>query len=72
MERADACSRQNRRPDGVTFSFHVIANTIDPSVFNCALNLLAKADDRAALCDEPEPLGPEVTRVRLAVAFAGA
>jgi hypothetical protein len=63
VERADARSRDTTRPDGVTFSFQVIAKTVEPSVSNRALNLFAKDDDRAALAYEPKPRRPKVARI---------
>jgi len=59
----DAASRQTTRPDGVTFSFQVIANKVEPAVGNRCFNLFTKDDWRAALADEPEPVRPEVTGV---------
>lgn len=38
---------------------------------NRGLNLLANDEDRAALADEPEHLGPEVALVVVAFALAG-
>jgi hypothetical protein len=63
VRRADARSRQYRRPDGVARSFQVIRHKIEPSVSNRRLNLFAKEDRRPALADEPEPDGPEMARV---------
>jgi hypothetical protein len=40
----DARSRQTDRPDGVAFSFQVIANKIEPAVSNRCRNLLTKDD----------------------------
>lgn len=45
-------------PDGVVESFQVSLNKIKPSVPNRCFNLLTKDDCRAALLDEPEPVGP--------------
>ena len=55
---ADARSRQTDRPDGVSFSFHVILNKVEPSVPKRCFNLLTKDSDRSALADEIEPDGP--------------
>jgi len=60
---ADARSRQTDRPDGVAFSFQVIANQIEPSVINRCFNLLTKDDVRAALADEAKPRRPKVARI---------
>jgi hypothetical protein len=70
MRRTDARSRDTGSPKAVTFSFHVILNKIEPSVFNRAFNLFAKNNVRLALLDKFEPDGPQVTLV--VDAFAGA
>jgi len=57
----DAASRQTNRPAGVTFSFQVSLNKIEPSVLNRCFNLLTKDDSRAALADKIEPDRPEVS-----------
>lgn len=72
MRRPDACSRQTRRPAGVTLAFQVIENSVKPPVGNRALNLLSKDRDRAALANEPRPMRPEMPIVGPAVAFPGA
>ena len=66
---ADARSAQIRRPAGVAFSFQVSAYSIEPAEGIASRNLLAKDDWRAALADEPEPLGPEVSLVSEASAL---
>jgi len=38
---------------------------------NCAFNLLAKADVRAALADEIEEHWPEVSRIGVTLSFSG-
>jgi hypothetical protein len=63
VERADTTSRQTTRPDGVTFFFHVIANTVEPSVSNRCFNLLTKDDWRPALGNELEPDRPKVAGI---------
>lgn len=63
MGSADARSRYTRRPDGVTFSFQVIANKVEPPVGNRTFNLLTKDDVRAALSDEAKPRRPKVARI---------
>src|SRR5436190_19077988 len=63
MRCPDARSRQTRCPERVAFAFHVSLNKVEPPVGNRCLNLLAKHDCRAALRDEAEPGGPEVSGV---------
>jgi hypothetical protein len=52
-----------RRPAGVTRSFEVIENSVEPPEAVRASNLFAKDDARAALADELEPRRPEVPLV---------
>jgi|TARA_R110000824_G_scaffold301238_1_gene489255 hypothetical protein len=59
----DATSRKTDRPDGVAFSFQVIANKIEPPVTNRAFNLFTKDDVRLALADELKPRRPKVARI---------
>jgi hypothetical protein len=61
VRRPDAASRQTNRPAGVTFSFQISLNKIEPSVLNRCFNLLTKDNSRAALADEIEPDRPEVS-----------
>lgn len=68
---ARARSAQIRHPDGVTRSFQVSTNSIDPGEAILARNLLAKHRCRAALGDEAEEDGPQVTLVGLAFPLAG-
>jgi hypothetical protein len=63
VRRPDARSRQYRRCAGVSFFFQVIEYQVEPSVLNRRLNLFSKDCWRAALADEPEPIGPEVPGV---------
>lgn len=46
------------RPEGVTRSFHVVLNKVEPVEAVAACNLLAKDDWRAALADEVEERRP--------------
>jgi hypothetical protein len=55
---ADARSRENRRPEGVAFSFQVSRNKVDPQPCSWAFNLLPKDDVRSTLADEPVEGGP--------------
>jgi hypothetical protein len=57
---ADARSAQIGNPDGVTRSFQVSVNSVEPREAILARNLFAKNDWRSALGDELEPIGPEV------------
>ena len=63
VRSADACSRETNRPDGVVFSFQVIANKVEPPVGNRAFNLLTKEDWRAALADEVIPRWPKMAGI---------
>jgi len=71
MRRADARSRENNRPAGVTFCFQVRENSIEPSVSNRCFNLLPKNALRFALSDEPESDRPQVTLVFAPFTFSG-
>ena len=71
VRRTVARSRGNNRPDGVTNSFQVSTNSVEPSVAVRRANLLANDRDRATLADEPEKLGPEVPVVFLTLPLAG-
>jgi len=68
---ADARSAEIDRPDGVTRCFLVSVYSVEPRKAIARRNLLSKDDWRAALADEPEPLGPEVPLVCGAAALAG-
>jgi hypothetical protein len=70
VRRPDARSRETDRPDGVTFSFQVILNKIEPPVANRCFNLFPHDDRRAALLEEPEPTGPQVPLVSKPSSFA--
>lgn len=59
----DARSAKIRRPDGVTRSFQVSRNNVEPREASRACNLLPKDDVRATLADEPVPCGPEMAVV---------
>ena len=60
---ADPRSAQIARPEGVTRSFQVSRNKVEPREAVRARNLLAKDDCRTALSNEIEPDGPEVALV---------
>lgn len=64
VRRTDARSAKIDRPDGVTRSFQVSVNKVEPLKAVAACNLLAKHDARTALRDETEPDGPEMPLVR--------
>jgi hypothetical protein len=70
MRRAVAASRGTDRPHGVTFTLQVKRHMIEPIVAQSGLNLLAKANDRAALADEPEERRPQMSLVRSPASFA--
>jgi hypothetical protein len=63
VRRTDARSAGIENPDGVTRSFQVRANNVEPLESVRARNLLAKDDVRRSLGDESEPNRPEVTLV---------
>ena len=71
VRSTDPRSRQNRRPEGVTDSFQVSRNKVEPRPARLALNLLSKDDWRAALPDEFEPDRPEVALVLEASLLSG-
>ena len=70
VRSTDARSAQICRPDGVTHSLQVMRNSVEPQSAISTRNLLSKHDCRAALADEPEPLGPEVARIVCARSLA--
>jgi hypothetical protein len=66
---ADAVCSQNGRPAGVAFSLQVCRYSVEPTFANRVCNLLAKYVLRAALADEVEEGGPEVSWVGVAETF---
>jgi len=79
VRSADARRAQIRRPDGVTASFQVSENNVEPPKAILARNLLSKEDWRATLLDECEPCWPKMSSVansfplaRIAERLAGA
>jgi len=71
VRSAEARSAGIRLPNGVTRSFQVSLNNVEPSEAVFACNLLAKADVRATLADETEELGPEMSSVIGTASFTG-
>jgi len=71
VRRTDARSAEIDRPDGVTRSFQVSVNKVEPLKAVAACNLLAKHDARVALRDETEPDGPEMPLVRESESASG-
>ena len=67
--RAEARSRGNDRPDGVTHTFQVSLNKVEPSEPVGGSNLFAKQNERAALADEVEGRRPQVPLVSKPIAF---
>ena len=63
MRSAEARSAQIERPEGVTRSFQVSLNSVEPSKSVLRRNLLAKDSDRLVGANEAEELGPQVTVV---------
>ena len=45
-------------PEGVTLTFEVRENQIEPSVIDCGFNLFAKDAQRSSVLDLVEPRGP--------------
>jgi hypothetical protein len=70
--RADARSRQIRRPDGISDFFQVKRYSIEPFKSVVWRNLLSKDRCRAALRDEAVELWPQVPLVHFALSLAGA
>jgi hypothetical protein len=66
VRSTDARRAQIGRCAGVTRTFQVSENSVEPSEAIRARNLLSKDDARAALRDELVPLGPEMTLVDIA------
>ena len=71
MRGADARSAQIDSPNGVARCFQVSVYSVEPAEAVLARNLLSKDNWRAALCDEPVELGPEVALVFDAFALTG-
>jgi hypothetical protein len=71
VRRTDARSAQIRRPDGVTRTFQVSLNKVEPLESVRVRNLLTKNDCRPALLNESEPGGPEVSVIVEAFLAAG-
>lgn len=60
MRCPEARSRDTGRCDGVTDSFQVSLNKVEPAVADRCFNLFTKHDRRVALLNEAEPGWPEV------------
>jgi len=71
VRRAEARSAGIDRPDGVVRSFQVSVYKVEPTEAVLACNLLAKDCVRAALRDETEEVGPEVSLVVETSTLAG-
>jgi len=63
VRRTEARSAEIERCEGVTLSFHVSVYSVEPSKAVWARNLLSNEARRAALANEAERIGPEVTSV---------
>ena len=70
MRGADARSAQICRSNGVARCFHVSAYSVEPAEAVLARNLFSKDNWRAALCDEPMELRPEMALVLDPLALA--
>ena len=68
--RANARSAEIRRPDGVTLSFQVSRNSVEPLESVRTRNLLPKDKLRATLANEPEPMGPNMSSVIFPLSLA--
>lgn len=71
VRRADPRSAEIDRSAGVTRSFQVKENSVEPPEPSRARNLFANDDWRTTLADEAVPLGPEVPGVVDAATAAG-
>ena len=69
MRGADARSAQIDSPNGVARCFQVSVYSVEPAEAVLARNLLSKNNWRAALCDEPMELRPEMALVFDALAL---
>ena len=70
VERTRARGFDRHEPHGVLQGFQVTSHKTEPC--RCARNLLSKDDWRAALSDEPVPVGPEMPLVSKPSALARA
>jgi hypothetical protein len=70
LGRADARSRENRRPEGVSMPFQVSRHKVEPSPASRAFNLFSKDKVRATLADEPVEGWPKVALVSKPLSFA--
>lgn len=71
MRRTEARSRDTGRCDGVTDSFQVSLNKVEPAVADRCFNLFTKDCLRFSLLDEIEPGGPEVSLITGALLLSG-
>jgi hypothetical protein len=58
MRSPDARSRDTDCPEGVTFTFQVILNKVEPAVVNRCINLFTKDDWRSLAPYKMEPMRP--------------
>jgi hypothetical protein len=72
VRRADARSRQIGGPAGISCSLQVSAYSGEPLAAILACNLFANDRCRAALGDEAEKSGPEVSLVGMALPLSRA
>jgi hypothetical protein len=68
VRRTDPRSAQIRRRAGVTRSFQVSENSVEPIEASRTRNLLSNDDWRHTLADEPKPLWPQMALVARAFA----
>jgi hypothetical protein len=71
VRSTDARSRDTGRCEGVTDSFHVSLNKVEPTVPNCCFNLFTKDDRRVSLVNEFEERRPQMAFVSCAGSGAG-
>jgi hypothetical protein len=70
VRSTEARSAGIERPDGVTRSFQVNLNNVEPRKSVLARNLFAKHRDRPALVNEREPYRPKVPFIIKSLSFS--
>jgi hypothetical protein len=70
VRRAKARSRETGRSEGVTASFQVSVNKVEPAVADRCFNLFSKDNRRMALFNEVKPGWPQVPLVSNPSSFA--
>jgi len=70
VRRIDGASRDIDRPAGVTFSFQISGNSVEPTIASRSRNLLSHDDRGPAGTDEAKEVGPQVPRIVGASTFS--